>query len=129
MPRIGAAATVGAAALGPAVASSTAVLISDTAAPARHDGHREMPYAFAGSAATAAGGLGLLGAPLEQQGPARVLALLGTAGELGTFELMRRRMGMTAEPYGSGRCGRYVRAGKVLGAVAGRGGGRRARPL
>jgi hypothetical protein len=126
VPRIGALATGGAALLGPAVASYTAVLISDTAVPAWHDAHREMPYVFAGSAATAAGGLGLLGAPLEQQGPARALALLGVAGELGTFQRMKRRMGMVAEPYSSGLGGRLVRAGEVLalagatGAVAGR---------
>jgi hypothetical protein len=127
LPRIGTAATGGAALLGPAVASYTAALIADTAVPAWHDGHREMPYVFVGSAATAAGGLGLLGAPVAQQGPARALALLGVTGELGMFEVMKRRMGMVAEPYSSGTGGRLVRAGEVLalagaaGAVAGRG--------
>jgi Polysulphide reductase, NrfD len=125
-PRIGAAATGGAALLGPAVASYTAALIADTAVPAWHDGHREIPYVFVGSAATAAGGLGLVGAPLDQQGPARALALLGVVGELGAFELMKRRMGMVAEPYSSGTGGRLARAGEVLalagtaGAVLGR---------
>jgi Polysulphide reductase, NrfD len=126
VPRIGAMATGGAAVLGPAVASYTAALIADTAVPAWHDGHREMPYVFVGSAATAAGGLGLVGAPLEQQGPARALALLGVAGELGMFERMKKRMGMVAEPYSSGKGGRLVRVGEVLslagaaGAVLGR---------
>jgi hypothetical protein len=126
VPRIGALATGGAALLGPAVASYTAALIGDTAVPAWHDGHKEMPYVFVGSAATAAGGLGLVGAPLDQQGPARVLALLGVAGELGMFERMKKRMGMVAEPYSSGKGGRLVRAGEVLslagaaGAVLGR---------
>jgi hypothetical protein len=117
-PRIGALATGGAAVLGPAVASYTAALISDTAVPAWHDAHREMPYVFAGSAATAAGGLGLLGAPLPQQGPARALALIGVVSELGVFARMRRRLGMVAETYSSGTSGRLVRAGEVL-AVAG----------
>ena len=58
--RLGAAATAGAALLGPAVAAYTGVLISDTAVPAWHDGYPEMPFVFAGSAATAAAGLGLL---------------------------------------------------------------------
>ena len=114
VPRVGAPATGGAALLGPAVASYTAALISDTAVPAWHDGHREMPYVFVGSAATAAGGLGLLAAPVAQQGPARALALLGVAGELGTFELMKKRMGMVAEPYSSGLGGRLARAGEAL---------------
>ena len=60
LPRTGMAATITAAALGPAVAAYTSVLIGDTAAPAWHDAHRELPYLFVGSAATAAGGLGLL---------------------------------------------------------------------
>src|SRR5207302_3463965 len=50
LPRIGAAATAGAALLGPAVAAYTAALIADTAVPAWHDGYREMPFVFAGSA-------------------------------------------------------------------------------
>ena len=52
VPRFGTAATAGAALLGPAVATYTAVLISDTAMPAWHDGYPEMPFLFAGSAAT-----------------------------------------------------------------------------
>jgi formate-dependent nitrite reductase membrane component NrfD len=43
LPRAGAAATAGAALLGPAVATYTAVLISDTAVPAWHDGYPELP--------------------------------------------------------------------------------------
>lgn len=114
LPRIGAATTGGAALLGPVVASYTAALIADTAVPAWHDGHREMPYVFVGSAATAAGGLGLISTPLYQQAPARALALLGVAGELCMFGRMKRRMGMVAEPYSSGTGGRLIRAGEML---------------
>ena len=46
-----AAATGGAALVGPAMATYTAALICDTAVPAWHEAHREMPYLFAGSAA------------------------------------------------------------------------------
>lgn len=126
MPRVRAAATGGAALLGPAVAAYTGVLIADTAVPAWHDGHRELPYVFVGSAATAAGGLGLLAAPLAELRPARTLALLGVAGELAAFECMTRRLGMVGEPYRSGTGGRLVNAGKALsvagavGAVLGR---------
>ena len=91
-----------AALLGPAVAAYTAVLISDTAVPAWHDGYREMPFVFAGSAAMAAGGLGLLAAPAGQNAPARNLALLGAAVEAAAFERMTRRIGMVAEPYARG---------------------------
>jgi Polysulphide reductase, NrfD len=117
LPRLGAAATAGAAVLGPAVAAYTAVLISDTAVPAWHDGHREMPFVFTGSAAMAAGGLGLLAAPPGESGPARNMALLGQVTEMLAFERMTRRMGMVAEPYHAGRGGAYIRAGQVLGAA------------
>jgi Polysulphide reductase, NrfD len=117
LPRLGAVATAGAALLGPAVAAYTAALVSDTAVPAWHDGYPEMPFVFTGSAAMAAGGLGLLAAPAGESAPARHLALLGTAMELSAFERMTRRVGMTAEPYHEGRGGAYVKAGKALGAL------------
>lgn len=118
LPRVGAAATGGAALLGPLVASYTAALISDTAVPAWHDAHRRLPYVFVTSAATAAGGLGLVGAPLAEQGPARALGVAGAATELAVFAGMTRSLGPVAEPYSSGTGGRLVRAGEVL-AVAG----------
>ncbi len=119
----------GAAVLGAGVATYTAALISDTATPAWHDGYREMPFVFAGSAATAAGGFGLLAAPLPQQGPARALAVLGSAVELASFERMQRRIGIVAETYSDGTAGRLVKAGKILLAtgVAGALLGRRSR--
>ncbi len=119
LPRIGAAATAGAALLGPGVASYTAALISDTAVPAWHDGYPEMPFVFTGSGMMAAGGLGLITAVLPGAGPgeaepARNLALLGVAMEATAFERMRHRIGMVAEPYSEGRGGRYMKAGKAL---------------
>jgi hypothetical protein len=117
LPRVGAAATAGAALLGPAVAAYTAALIGDTAVPAWHDGYREMPFIFTGSAAMAAGGLGLLAAPTRESGPARNLALLGAAMEAAALERMTRRIGMTAEPYHTGRGGAYLRAGKIFAAL------------
>ncbi|MGA9308741.1 MAG: NrfD/PsrC family molybdoenzyme membrane anchor subunit, partial [Pseudonocardiaceae bacterium] len=116
-PRIGMAATAGSALLGPAVASYTAALISDTAVPAWHDGYPEMPFVFVGSGATAAAGLGLLAAPVTQNGPSRAMAVFGVGTELAAFERMQRRIGMTAEPYSQGRGGGYLRAGKILSGV------------
>ena len=117
VPRLGAVASAAAALAGPAVAAYTGVLFSDTAVPAWHEGFREMPFVFVGSAATAAGGLGLLAAPAGQNAPARNLALLGVAAEAAAFELMTRRMGMVAEPYTTGRSGAYLQAGRVLSAA------------
>jgi hypothetical protein len=115
---LGALGTAGAALLGPGVASYTAALISNTAVPAWHDGHREMPFVFVASGAMAAGGLGLATAPGAQQGLPRRVAVLGTVAELATSELMERRMGMVGEPYKKGRAGRRMNVGKAL-AVAG----------
>jgi hypothetical protein len=114
LPRIGAAATAASALLGPAVASYTAALVSNTAVPAWHDGYPEMPFVFVGSGLTAAGGLGLLAAPVSETVPARNLAMVGAAMEMAAFERMERRIGMVAEPYSTGRGGAYVKAGKVL---------------
>ncbi|MGV9758966.1 NrfD/PsrC family molybdoenzyme membrane anchor subunit [Streptomyces tricolor] len=111
---LGSAATVAAAVLGPAVATYTAVLLSDTAVPAWHEGYRELPFVFAGSAATAAAGLALAVVPVVQAGPARRLAVLGAALELGAFRAMRRRMGLAAEPFGQGRARVLVRAAELL---------------
>jgi hypothetical protein len=120
VPRLGAAATAGAALLGPAVAAYTGALISDTAVPAWHDGYHEMPFVFAGSAATAAAGLGLLAAPPDQNAPARNLGLFGACLELTASHRMMSRIGIVAEPYHQGRGGAYVKAGEaltILGAI------------
>lgn len=108
-------ATAGSAVLGPAVASCTAALVSDTAVPAWHEGHREMPYLFVG--AGAAGGLGLLVGPERESGPARNFAVLGAALEAGATKLMERRLGLVGEPYGSGKGGSYLRAAGILSAA------------
>jgi DMSO reductase anchor subunit len=118
VPAAGSAATAAAAVLGCGVSTYTAALICDTAVPAWHNGYREMPYLFAGSAASAAGGLGLLAAPNGQAGPARRLAVLGAAAEITSAQLLTRRIGMTAEPYRTGRSGFMFHASEVATACA-----------
>jgi formate-dependent nitrite reductase membrane component NrfD len=120
--RIGRIATIGAGIVGPAVASYTAALICDTAVPTWHEGYREMPFVFVGSAASAAGGLGMIGAPVAQAGPARRAALFGASLELVAVKRMERRMGMVAEPLHTGTAGQLMRAAEILtvtGAVVG----------
>jgi hypothetical protein len=112
--RLGAAATAGAAGLGPLVASYTGALIANTAVPAWHDGHRQMPFVFVGSGAAAAGGLGLLAAPLREAAPARQLAFLGAVTELAAAKRMEHGIGMTAEPYKTGKAGRLMKIGEAL---------------
>lgn len=120
LPRLGRLAGLGGAALGPPLATYTAALLSDTAVPAWHEGHRELPFVFAGSAATAAAGAALIGAPYAEAGPARRLAVLGAAIEVVGAELLKRRLGPLAEPYETGRPGALVDAAQTLtlGAVA-----------
>jgi formate-dependent nitrite reductase membrane component NrfD len=113
LPRAGAAATAGATVLGPGICTYTAALLCDTAVPAWHEGHREMPYLFAGSATSAAGGLGMLAVP-GHAGQATRFAALGAVTELTAKHLMMGRLGETGEPYRTGRPGRLLDTAEAL---------------
>ena len=128
-PVLGRAAGVGAAALGGPMTTYTAVLITNTAVPAWHDAHREMPVVFGGSAVSAAGGLGLLGAPVRENLPAARLGAAGAAVELAAGALMERRLGEIGDKYRTGHAGRWMRAARALSAAGAVGGlaGRRHR--
>lgn len=121
--RTGTVATVGratglvAAALGPALASYTAVLLSDTATPSWHDGRHHLPFVFVGSAAAAAGGMGLITAPVSEAGPARRMAIGGAALDLVMSRRMESEMGLSAEPMQQGTAGRYRMAAQTLTAA------------
>lgn len=114
MPFIRRAAGVGAGTLGSLVATYTGALIADTAVPAWHEGHRELPFLFASSAALAAGGAGLILAPRQENSPAWRMALLGGAGELVMGQLYERRLGPIKEALDKGTAGRRMKAAKVL---------------
>ncbi|RFU38147.1 hypothetical protein DZF91_29225 [Actinomadura logoneensis] len=107
-------ATGGAAALGPAVLTYTAVLACDTAVPSWHEGYRQMPFVFAGSGIVAASGMALAASPAHHNGPARSAAVVGGLLELGAARVMRHRLGLVGEPYQEGRAGRFMRAAEVL---------------
>ncbi|MEU6328501.1 NrfD/PsrC family molybdoenzyme membrane anchor subunit [Streptomyces sp. NPDC047049] len=132
--RVGAAATLGAALTGPAVATYTAVLAADTAVPAWHGAHRELPYLFAASATAAASGMALVAGPVRETGPARCAAVLAAAGDLAASTAAERRLGGVAETWREGRAGTLLRGARALlvgGAAAGAAApflGRAARP-
>jgi formate-dependent nitrite reductase membrane component NrfD len=110
-----------AAALAPGLASYTAVLLSQTAAPAWHEAHKELPFVFTGSAAASGGGLGMLLAPVAEAGPARRLGAAGAAAELLASRLIDRRPGLVTKAYTTGRAHHLRRASEYLtlgGAVA-----------
>jgi len=118
----GTAATAGASVLGPAIATYTAALICDTAVPAWHEAHREMPYVFAGSAAGAAGGLGMLLTRPADAAPARDLAIFGAGVELFAKRRLISRLAATpgqslAEPYEEARTGKVLRTAEALTAA------------
>jgi hypothetical protein len=114
LPRAGALATAAAALLGPVVASYTAVLAADTAVPAWHGAHRELPYVFAASATAAASGMALVLGPSPESGPARCAAVLAAGAEGVAVRAAERRLGMVAETYRQGRAGTLLRAARVL---------------
>jgi hypothetical protein len=123
-PRLGRLAGLGAAAFGPPLATYTAGLVANTAIPAWHEAHRELPFVFGGSGAAAAGGLGMLCAPYDETGPALRLAVAGAVVETAATSLLTRRLGMLAEPYRGGESGRLMTvqrrltdAGLVLSAL------------
>jgi formate-dependent nitrite reductase membrane component NrfD len=110
-----------AAAFAPGVASYTAVLLTQTAAPAWHEARRELPFVFTGSAAASGGGLGMLLAPVTEAGPARRLGAAGAAAELLASWLIERRPGLVAKAYTTGRADLLRRSSEYLtlgGAVA-----------
>jgi formate-dependent nitrite reductase membrane component NrfD len=132
LPGVRRLAETSAALLGPALSTYTAVLLSDTAVPAWHEAHLEMPFLFAGSAAATAGAAATLLTPPEHAGLARSLATGGVLAELAAAEVMERRLGELAEPYRTGEPGRLSRAATALGlagAAALALGGRRRRTL
>jgi hypothetical protein len=114
LPRIGRLSGLGAAALGPPLATYTAALLANTAVPAWHDAHRELPFLFGGSGAAAAGGLGMLCAPYAESGPAIRLAIAGAVVETAATEAMSKRLGMVAEPYHEGSSGRLMKLQRRL---------------
>jgi formate-dependent nitrite reductase membrane component NrfD len=122
---------LGAAALGAGVATYTAALIANTAVPAWHGGRRDLPYLFAGSAASAAAGWGLVVAPLDENAPAARMAVLGALVELGAERAMERRLGMVAETLHECTAGKRLRIAKALTVAGAAGAGllaRRNRP-
>lgn len=128
--RAGRVAGWGAAAIAPAVASYTAVLLSDTATPTWRDARRELPFLFAASAAAAGGGAAMVLAPVEEADVGRRLAVAGAVADLALTRRIESTIGLSAEPMHEGLAGRYLKAAKALtagGALAAATVGRRSR--
>lgn len=111
---LGRPAGVGAAILAPAVASYTAVLLSNTATPSWHHGFKEMPFVFVGSAASASGGMAMITSSIADAEPARRLGVGGAILELISMKKMEDSMGIAAEPLKSGSGGQLLKLSKIF---------------
>jgi hypothetical protein len=117
LPRLAHVSGGASAVLGPAMSTYTAVLLADTAVPSWHEAYPELPFVFAGSALGSAGGMGMVATPVHDAGPARRMALAGSALELAASRRVESRLGLLAEPYLTGRAGSLLRAGKTMTAT------------
>ncbi|MGY1714546.1 NrfD/PsrC family molybdoenzyme membrane anchor subunit [Geodermatophilus sp. SYSU D01106] len=108
-----------AAVFGGPMTTYTAVLLANTSTPSWHEAHTELPYVFAGSAAAAGGGICLAFAPLGEAGPARTVAAVGAAVELGTMHRVESGHGLLSEPYRTGRAGTLLRLARACTAAGG----------
>jgi hypothetical protein len=129
-PRIGRLARPSAALLGLPLSTYTAALIANTAIPVWHEARKLLPFVFASGAALSAGGAAVACTPVASAAPARRLALIAAGAEMGTNELMHRRLGDHGEPYQQGAAARFSRLTQACVAggaalLAGRGGSSR----
>jgi formate-dependent nitrite reductase membrane component NrfD len=106
-----------AAAIAPAVASYTAVLLSQTAVPAWHESHPELPFIFTASAAASAGGLGMIVSPVGQASPARRFAMFGAIVELAASRRLENRLGLVGEVFRTGDASRSLERASTLTAA------------
>ena len=125
-PGLGRLAGWGAAVFGPPLASYTGVLLANTAVPAWHEAHGELPVLFAASGAAAGAGAqlvitGLTGAGARERTPAIRLAVAGAAAELAVGEVLERRLdrlpGDVAGAYRTGKAGWWNRLARVFTAA------------
>ena len=126
LPRTGRIARGLSALFGLPLATYTAALLSNSAVPVWHEARRELPLAFAGSAAASAGAAATIATAPGDAGPARRLTVLGVLLERASMQVMEQRLGELARPYHEGPAARYAKLAKGLsigGAalIAGRG--------
>ncbi|CCG03909.1 NrfD/PsrC family molybdoenzyme membrane anchor subunit [Blastococcus saxobsidens] len=116
-PLVRAVSSAGAAALGGPMMTYTAALLANTAVPAWHAAHRELPFVFAGSALAAGGGIATALSPVTEAGPARRTAIAGAVLDLATMHRIEHEHGIVSEPYRDGKAGKLLRAARACTAT------------
>jgi formate-dependent nitrite reductase membrane component NrfD len=115
--RLGAAAGAASAVTGPLLATYPGVLLANTAVPAWHRGHRELPLLFAGGALTSAAAacLAVTAGSRDRQDTdvATRLALLGAAVESVAELGLETRLEVAGEPYRTGTSGALLRGARM----------------
>jgi len=116
--RAGSVAGAASALTGPILATYPGVLLANTAVPAWHAAHRELPLLFAGGAMTAAGAAGLAASAVSRDradfDAARRLALIGAGVESIAGFGLEHMHGLSAEPYRTGAGGRMLATARYL---------------
>ena len=98
------------------LAAYTGALLGDTAVPTWNAaGRNGLSYVFVSSAAMAAGGVAMALAPVRETGPARLLALVGAAGEVVAMSQMKKGMHPAeVDPLEDGEPGRKLHRSEQL---------------
>ena len=105
--------------LGIPLATYTAVLVADTAAPAWHEARSELPFVFAAGAAMSAAAWNSLFVSHRRGAMARQLLVLAGGCELAAHRRMVDQLGtLLGEPYRVGRAGAYAKVARALTTVA-----------
>ncbi|MDX6676909.1 MAG: hypothetical protein QOE31_961 [Solirubrobacteraceae bacterium] len=117
LPRVGRAAQVSGALLGPALSTYTAALLASTSVPVWHEARHELPFVFAGSSLASAGAAATALAGPADSGPARRMAIYGALLSLGATATMEHRLGKLGAPYHDAGAAPFARAAKTLTAA------------
>lgn len=98
------------------LATYTAVLLSNTSTPTWHESRLYLPFVFGGSASAAASGNAMMWTPVEKAGPARALALIGPAVDLGALNRLEKHLDAegVGEPLHHGTAGKLNKASMAL---------------
>jgi hypothetical protein len=93
----------------------TAVLVADTATPVWHEAYDTLPFLFAASGVGAAGAVGCMFAPPEQNAFARRAMIAGAIGTQIAERVMEHKLGpFMFEPYKQGKGGAFKRVSDFL---------------